>query len=464
MSHDGTVYTFYLNPNALWSDGSRVTAEDFVFAWLRVLDPTMNAPSASNLYMIKNAKAYHRGEIKDASTIGIKAISSDVLEVTLDHPVPYFLQLTSFITLYPVPKKSVMQFGKSWSDMSKLVSNGPFILMGQPESNMMLLKKNQRYWDAEHVRMQEVRVYGIQDSKTALKLYTDGKLDYTGETTLPFADLAKWRFTSDFHSVPWFAVNFLRFNTTRAPFNNLAVRRAVQMAIDKEKIVNYVVPGGHVPAGSIVPIGMKGYSSPQVDSVDSNQARMLLASAGYCVPSSTSATASLPSGCKPFPEIQILVDNNESEKKMVLGIQQMLMKELGIDRIKINVVNDFQKYLELRRKVDFDIARSRWVGEYYDPNTFLEIWTSDNANNNTGWKNSKYDELISLAASEQNERKRMELFNQAERLLLTELPIVPIYNVSQNYLLKPYVRNYIDNMQRLLLLKDVYIEHYSTLK
>jgi oligopeptide transport system substrate-binding protein len=236
------------------------------------------------------------------------------------------------------------------------------------------------------------------------------------------------------------------------------------MAIDKEKIVNYVVPGGHVPAGSIVPIGMKGYSSPQVDSVDSNQARMLLASAGYCVPSSTSATASLPSGCKPFPEIQILVDNNESEKKMVLGIQQMLMKELGIDRIKINVVNDFQKYLELRRKVDFDIARSRWVGEYYDPNTFLEIWTSDNANNNTGWKNSKYDELISLAASEQNERKRMELFNQAERLLLTELPIVPIYNVSQNYLLKPYVRNYIDNMQRLLLLKDVYIEHYSTLK
>lgn len=458
ISKDGKTYTFYLKPEALWSDGSRVTADDFVFAWRRVLDPKTAAPFAYYLYGIKNGRAYNKGEITDPALVGVKALAPDVLEVTLENNIPYFLQLTSFFTLFPVPKKQVQQYGASWADPSKIVTNGPFLVIGKPEANLMLLKKNNRYWGASSVRLQEVRIYGIQDSVQAVKLYAEGKLDYSGETPIPSQEIPKWRYTSDYHSVPFFAVNFLRFNTTRAPFDNVDVRRAINMAIDKVKIVNFVVPGGHQPTQSMVPTGVDGYTPPQSDTFDVQHARDLLQKAGYCVPKGPTE------GCKAFPTFSIMVDNNDAEKKLVLGIQQMLKKDLGMEKIELRVIPDFQRYLELRRKMDYDIVRSRWLGDYYDPNAFLEIWSSDNVNNNTGWKNSRYDELLRQASGEHSERKRYELLRQAEQILLNDLPVAPIYNFSQIYLLKPYVRNFADNLQRIVLFKDLYIEHYTAVK
>ncbi len=448
---DGTVYTFYLDSKAVWSDGSRVHADDFRFAWLRLLDPQRNAPYASLLYVIKNGRAYHKGEIQDAAKVGIRTVASDVLEVTLENPLPYFLQLTAFYPLFPLPRRVVEKYGNAWEQPSRFVGNGPFSLHRRKGSALIVLRKNPKYRQAETIHFDEVRAYGIQEPSKALAMYQRGQMDYTGETPIPFKDLTKWRYTTDFHAVPWFAVNFLRFNTKRAPLDDPQVREALSLVIDRAKITNYIVAGGNQPTYSIVPMGIKGYEPPQVSAVNVKRARKLLQQAGYCTPDEKF------SGCKEFPQITFLLDNNVSYRKLALGIQQMFKNELGLQRVELKIL-DFQSYLKARRSMDFHIARSGWSGDYFDPNTFLELWTGDHPNNNTGWANPQYDKWIRLASIEQNPKKRMTYFSKAERILLNDYPVVPIFTFTKTYLLKPYVQGFVDNLQRVLCLQNVFID------
>ena len=460
ISDDGLDYTFYLRKGLKWSDGAPLTAQDFVLAWQRVLDPANKAPHASYLYPVKNARLFNSGDLKNADALGVKAINDHVLKVTLENPTGYFLELTSYYVTYPVPSHLIKRHGSKWSEYRNAAFNGPFYVVNNTTNKatstpVLILKKNPHYWDAHNVRLEEVYIHGIQDSKTALKMYSEGSLDYTGETEIPAQDLPKWRYTSDYRSVPWFGIEFLRVNTVKPPFKNVNVRRAFSLALDKEKITGYLVPVGHQPARSFVPVGTKSYTPPQLDSFDADEARRLLSNEGYCVPKKKEKD------CKLFPKIEMLLDNNEARVKLALGVQQLLKRELGISKLQLKIVSNFPTYLKQRSAMAFDLARSGWIGDYNDPNAFLDLWVSNQVNNSTGWINPTYDRLIALAAKEVNPKRRMSHFRKAEKILLDELPVIPIYNFSKNYLIKSYVRNYHDNLQRVLFLKDLYIEHYN---
>ena len=227
------------------------------------------------------------------------------------------------------------------------------------------------------------------------------------------------------------------------------------MAIDREKITQYLVRGNHSPATSFVPQGINGYEPPQEADYNLKKARALFSEAGFCVPSKKVR------GCSPFPKVSFLLDNNAAHLKLALGMQQILGTALGIEKIELKVMPTLQAYLTERRQQNYHMARSGWSGDYYDPNTFLELWTSENPNNNTGWTNAKFDQWIAAAEREQNSRKRMRFFSKAERLLLEEAPVAPVFHYSKVYLMKHYVKNYFDNIQRVLLLRDVSIQHYQ---
>ena len=188
VSDDGLVYTFYLNEQAKWSNGKPITAQDFVFAWRRVLDPSIRSPYVSHLYKIKNGRLYHKGKLKDRNSLGVEAVSPQVLKVTLENPTPYFLQLTSFYTLFPLPQEHVVKSGKKWAHVDRLVSNGPYVVAGasgKGDERFVRLKRNPHYWNSARYPLEEVHVYGIQNADKALALYSKGRLDYTGETEIP---------------------------------------------------------------------------------------------------------------------------------------------------------------------------------------------------------------------------------------------------------------------------------------
>ena len=452
---DKVTYRFFLNSGARWTDGKPVVAQDFVFAWRRLLDPKNKAPFASHLFSLKNARKYHAGDEKDFNAVGVRAISPNELLVTLESPTPYFLQLTSFPSLHPVPSHVVKKHGSEWAKLGSYVSNGPFKLIRSKKSQL-ILEANPQYWDQAAVKLTRIHAYGIEDPKRALKLYVDGVLDYTGNTPLQHQDIAKWQYTSDFNTQPWFSVNFIRFNTKQPPFDQPIVRRAIAKAIDQDKLTHYIVPGSHRPLRSFVPSGIGDYKPSTMPDYSPEKARAILRDLNYCVP----VSGKTQEGCKSFPKITFLVDRNASHTKLALGIQQMLSLELGIRAIDLKV-EEFSDYLKTRNALGFNMARSGWLGDYYDPNTFLEIMTSTSTNNQTGWSDSDYDQLIQKAALEKSSKKRMKRLREAEAILMKELPIIPIYNATRNYLLKPYVRGFVDNKQRVLLLKNVHIDRFG---
>lgn len=414
ISSDGKTYTFHLRSNARWSNGDKVIAQDFVNAWKRALAPETAAEYAYQLYPLIHAEDYSSGKLKDFSHVGIKAPNDQTLVVTLAHPTPYFLDLCAFPTLMPIHLRSVDRFGDDWIKPENMVCNGAYLLKDWRINDRIRLEKNPYYWDRENVLLRTVDILPINQATTAYNLYHSGEADLILDKGLiPSTLLDHLRNRPDFHSSPFLGNSFYRFNVTRAPFRDPRVRRAFCLAVDKERLVRKITKAGELPAGSLVPPGIPGYDPPKGLSYNPKRARELLAEAGY-------------PGGSGFPSVSLLYNTSEQNEAIATEIQDMLQKELGVS-IQLSQ-QEWKVYLNSMSKLDYDFCRASWVGDYNDPNTFLDMFVTGGGNNRTGWSNAQYDALLAAASRESNPKKRMAILQRAEKILCeVELPILPLY-------------------------------------
>lgn len=414
ISPDGKTYTFHLRNNAKWSNGDPVTAADFWGSWKRILEPATAAPYAEILFFIKGAEAYNKGELADFSKVGVKVIDPRTLQVELTNPVLYFPEVTAFTTYLPVHLPTVEKFGEQWIMPKNIVSNGAYILNDWKINDRVEFEKNPLYWRADTVAFKRVDALSIAKAATAFNVYSTGGADLIIDKSLiPPMLIKDLKLRPDFHSFTFLANYFYRFNVTRKPLDKILVRKALAAAINRDVIVERLTKAGEVPASSLTPAGLPGYVPPEGVSYNPEQARAWLKEAGY-------------PGGKNFPRLSILYNKTELNEQIAVEIQAMWKNELGI---YIELRNqEWATYLDSLDHLDYDIARSSWVGDYPDPNTFLDCFVTGRGNNRTGWSNLKYDRLIAEANAEVDPKKRLELFSQAETILVRdEAPIAPIY-------------------------------------
>lgn len=432
VSTDAARYTFHLR-NSAWSNGDPVTADDFVYAWRRVLEPATAAEYAYQLWYIKNARAYTKGELKDFSLVGIRTIDHKTVEVTLENPTPYFLELTAFETYMPVHRGCVDKHAGRWTRPENIVGNGPFILDQWKPHDRIVLRRNPRYWDAASVKLDRIVALAIVDENTALRRYKAGGLDWLN--ALPAAMIPALKTRPDYHKAPYLGTYFYRFNCTRKPFDDPRVRKAFNLAIDKAAICRDILNGQYEPATALVPPMMPPYDPPKGPTHDRKLAAELLAQAGY-------------PGGKGFPRVTLIYNTSRRHEEIAVVAQDMWKRVLGID---VNLVNqEWKVYLRTMTDLDFDIVRSAWIGDYMDPNTFLDMFVTGGGNNRTGWSNRRYDDLIAEAARTVDAARRLELLRTAESILVVnELPILPLYYYSSLSLRRPCVKGFYPNPRDL---------------
>jgi oligopeptide transport system substrate-binding protein len=414
ISPDGKVYTFHLRKDARWSNGEPVTARDFRDSWRRTLAPETAAEYSYQLYYLRNGKAFADGKITDFSQCGAVALDDQTLQVTLEDPTPFFLDLCATPPLYPVYMPSVQKWGDEWIKPGHLVGNGAYQLTEWRINDRVRMVKNPYYWDAAHVAMQSIDALPISRANTAFNFYSSGQADLIMDKGLtPIALLSDLRKRPDFHSAPFLGDYFLRFNVTRPAFKDARVRKAIAMTIDKQLITQKITRAGEVPADSFVPPGAAGYVPAPGLARNVDEARKLLADAGY-------------PGGKGFPLVTYLYSESELNEAIAVEIQSMLRNELGIN-IALQR-QEWKVYLNSMNNLDYDLCRSSWVGDYDDPNTFLDMFVTGGGNNDCGFANPKYDALIEAARHEVDQARRFDIFRQAEHMLLCdEAPVCPLY-------------------------------------
>lgn len=448
-SPDAATWTFHLRQNAKWSNGDPVTAHDFVFAFRRILSPSLAAEYASMLFALKNGQEFNAGKIKDPALIGASAVDDHTLRLTLDHPVPYLPTMVCHAAWFPLHRPTIEKFGQvaergsAWTRPGNLVGNGYFVLAEWKPHQFVHCTKSPTYWDREKVRLNEVYFYPIESEDAEERSFRSGQLHVT--ETIPISKIAVYEknHSEFYHPHVFIASYFYRFNTAKPPLNDARVRRALAMAIDRERIVRDVARGHQETAGHLTPPDTAGFTARAKVPTDIPAAQKLLAEAGF------------PGGAG-FPHLDILYNTNEGHRSIAEAIQQMWRKNLGVD---IGLFNQESKVQTVSmRSGNYTIARYAWVGDYLDPSTFLEIMTGDSGNNQTGWRNAEYDRLYAQANQTADTAQRYELYQRCEQILADECPIAPIYFYTRNNLIRPEVKGWYGNLLDLHPLKGVYLE------
>jgi oligopeptide transport system substrate-binding protein len=449
ISEDGRQYIFHLRNNARWSNGDRVTAHDFVYAWRRGLTSSLGNQYAYMLYPVVNAERYNKGELDDFSQVGVRALDDFTLEVLLTHSTPYFLGLLDHYSAFPLHQATIEKHGdmdsrgSQWTRAGNFVGNGPFILKVWEQNRIIEVEKNPYYWDADTVRLNAIHFHPIQQINTEERMFRTGQLHIT--YTMAEEKIAGYLQDNPelIHMHPYFGTYYYTLNTTVPPLDNPRVRMALAMSIDRKAIVENVTKGGQLPAHTFTPPDTLGYTSNASVPYDVEQARQLLAEAGY------------PDG-QGFPEIRLLFNTLETHHKIAVAIQQMWKQALNIN---ISLYNqDWKVYLDSMRTMNYQMARAAWIGDYIDPNTFLDMFVTDGGNNRTGWSNAEYDDLIARAAGETDQQQRFALFQRAEAILMDEVPIIPIYTYARIFLKSPDVKGWYPNIMDYHPYKYVYLE------
>lgn len=420
---NGTLYRFYLR-KTFWSNGKPVVADDFVLSWKRALDPMQGSRYADLLFWIRGAKEYNEGKIKDFSSVGIKSAGDSILEIKLNCPILFFPQLVAEPVFFPLPIDTIKIHGENWIKAGNMVCNGPYLLEEWKINDRIILKKNPNYWHQAAIKTKELVLLTTSKASTAFNLFFCGIADIILDKGLVptfFIDTISHK--PYFHSSPILATYFYRINTQRKPLNDSRIRRALAMAIDKSRIVKIITRGGELPAGSITPPGIAGYISPPGLPYNPDRARSLLSEAGY-------------PGGKGFPPLSILYNSGELNEQIATEIQAMWRQNLGI---QVGLRNqEWKVYLNSLASLDFDIARSSWVGDYADPTTFLNLFTKSSPNNETGWSNDRYEALLHKAEETVDPVVRFQILHEGETILVEEeLPVIPIYFYSGILLYDP---------------------------
>ncbi|MCE9526521.1 MAG: peptide ABC transporter substrate-binding protein [Planctomycetales bacterium] len=366
-------------------------------------------------------------------TVGVKAESPEKLIVTLKSRTAFFNELVAFYPLYPVNRKCVEEHGSPyWTKPQNLVCNGPYTMQFRRIRDRIRLVKNPKYWDAEHVHLNVIDAMAVKSETTTLNMYLNNQIDWATQAPPPMIPTLKEKIPAEFPSAPTLIVYLYRINVTKPGLGNRQVRQALNLAIDKKNICEIITRAGEVPATGVVPPGLAGYTPAVSATYNPEAARKLLADAGF------------PSG-RGLSTIEIVYNDTDAHRTIAERIQQMWRENLGIG-VQLRGV-EWGTYLDLQHKMDYQVARAGWVADYPDPNTFLDMWTSSSQQNQTGWKNDKYDELIAKAGSEADPKKRMQFLHDAEAILIEECPILPIYWYVSKNLVKPHVKGWFLNSQ-----------------
>lgn len=447
VSADGLTYVFHLRSNAKWSNGDDLTAGDFVASWHRALMPALGNQYASSLFVIENAQAFFEGKTP-FDKVGVKALDSKTLWVKLASPTPYFLQLLDHHSTYPVHTPTIAKFGALdergtlWTRPENFVSNGPFRLKEWTPNKYLSVVKSNTYWDKARVRLNEIRFYPVQSTVVEERMYRAGQLHITRYLPRDKLGYYKTKASKALRSFSIYATYFYRLNTSFKPLDDLRVRKALAYSIDRVAIVEQVTKFGQKPAYALTPPDDYGYAPKAKMPYDPELARRLLADAGF-------------PGGKGFPVLKLMFNTDIEHRNIALAIQRMWKKELGIDITLENA--EWKVFLDRERQMDYQIDRASWVGDYLDPNTFLELFTTDNGNNKTGFSDPRYDALLAAAAKESDQKKRTEYFQEADKILVEQVPILPLYTYRVNKLVSPAVHNWHDNAMEYFSYKDVFL-------
>ncbi len=553
LSEDGRVYTFHMRPGVKWSDGSPLTAHDFVWSWRRTLHPETAATYGYQLWYLVGAKQYTEGrvelgdlveiempnrprvdqpfprgdmrrgkllgiarppevtppanasdeakeELKSAwrsrwvyvvdhasvpgasdsgaaklaayckqpatenwqtyttewldgakpeslptttvtcqqllldfeSSVGVKAPDDATLVVTLQNRTPFFLALTGFYPLYPVNRACVEKHGMpNWTRPENIVTNGAYTMEFRRVRDRMRLIKSPTYWDANRVKLETVDAMAVKSATTALNMYLTGQIDWVTDVPASVIPDLIARPERDFVPTPVLIIYYYRLNTTRPPLDDIHVRRALNLAMDKQLICDKVTQGGQIPARSFVPPGLPGYKSPLCGEFNVVAAQAELAKSKY---------ATRPGG---IPKIEVTYNDNDTHRAIAEVIQQMWKNNLGIN-VELKAL-EWNSYLDAQHTMQYSVCRAGWVPDYPDANTFIDMWLTGGGNNETGWSNAKYDALVQQAAEEPDPDERLRRMEEAEAILMDELPIVPIYYYTSKNLVSPKVKGFFHN-------------------
>lgn len=446
---DDLSWTFHLRRDAKWSTGDAVTAHDFVFAYRRILTPSLAAEYASLLFALQNAKSLHAGRMTDFSRLGARAADDYTLVLTLEHPVPYLLSMLCHPSWYPLHRPTLEKHGglarrgSAWTRAGNHVGNGCFTLAEWRPHQLIRVQKNPAYWDAARVRLNAAVFYPIESEDAEERAFRSGQLHVTA--TLPLSKIAVYREQRSpyYHPHVFLGTFFLVFNIDERPLHDPRVRRALSLAIDREQFVRDVLKGGQLAAGHLTPPDTAGFTARSQVNYNLDTARRLLASAGF------------PEG-KGFPRLRFLYNSTEANRLVAEALQQMWNTGLGVGITLQNQEARVQQ--DSLRAGDYQIGRFAWIGDYLDPSTFLELLTGESGNNVTRWRNAEYDRVFAAANKMPDRTRRYELYQRLEEILADECPIAPVYFYTENSLRRPEVKGWHGNLLDVHPLKGVYLD------
>ena len=436
VSDDGTVYTFKLRADGKWSDGTPVTADDFVYSFRRLLDPATGAEYASMLYVVKNGEDVNTGKMKPEE-LAVKAVDPTTFEVTLKAPTPYFLEMLTHQSTYPVNKASIEKLGNDWIKAGNLVSNGAFTLAEFIPNDHIKVVKSKTFHGAADVKLDVVNYFPTEDRSTAIKRFEAGEIDYNDDIpTEQMADL-KAKFGDQLKIGPYLGTYYYAIKTDKAPWDNVELRNAVSMAIDRDFLAEKVWQNSMLPGYSMVPPGIEGYTSAMAKFADMSQidredeAKKILEKLGY-------------GPDKPL-KMEIRYNTSENHKNTAVAIQEQL-KPLGIDVTMLNT-DTKTHYGHLEQKGDFDVARAGWIADYKDPESFLGISRKASGNNYSDFDNADYETAMDKAAAAGGKpEERMKDLEAAERILIDQVGQIPLLYYSYKNLVSSKVEGYSPNV------------------
>lgn len=441
ISNNGKSYTFLLNKDR-WSDGRAVLASDFVYGWQRILNPETTGPYAYLLYPIKNAYLFNTGKIEDPNLLGIKALSDDVLQVDLESPLAFFLNLTSWAVYFPARKDIIEKYKDDWTEPKNIVSCGPFKLESWQHEYKLTLVKN-TYYKRPEPSLERIKYYIVPEQVSSFALYLNDELDCIDSRSIPISEMETVHQMKEAMFFPLLRGTYVGFNVNKPPFDNELVRAAFSYALDRN-VFGKVLRRGEIGTSSWIPPGLKDFYSPEIGcSFNPKLAKELLSKAGF------------PHGNN-FPKVTMLFPTREDAKLVSEALQSQWQKVLNVN---VEIVNqEWKVYLSCLQQDAPHLFRMSWGADYPDPDTFMTLFTSTSGNNHGRWKNKNYDEIVRRAGATLNLNERKSLYKKAQRILLEEkIAIAPLFFNTQVLLNKPWVRNFVFNSMDLIFCENIRI-------
>ena len=506
VNGDSTEFTFYLRRTARWSNGEPITARDFVYTMRRGLDPKLASRAAGQAYYIKNAKAFNEGAafIQDANgefvndekavvparltvpqgekqkaaffkanpeieqvvankslvpvraeDIGAEAVDDYTVKIYLTQPVPFFVKILPYNFFRLVPEKVITGYAGKWTLPENIVTSGAFTVKEWSPYDKIIVEKNQNYWDAENVRLKQIHFYPVEDQATVMNLYKAGAIDATYNRSVPRSWLAMMEKKLDHQDKFEASVEYYIINTTKPPMNDVRVRKAFALALDKQLMT--AMRRNAKTLSTLIPLNIfKGYPSVRAVEFNPEKAKQMLAEAGY-----RDAAGNYDAGKFPIEEIAITYNTGDGNRFVAELVQSQWKQNLGLTVPLKNM--ETKTFISVTAKLDYKgFARFGYVADYVDPYTFLSIFITDGGDNGTGWKDERYVKLIDTANRTLDVERRNQMLAEAETLLLDEQPIIPLMTSSTNWLKKPYVKGMYPNPLTLHPWKFVYLERDSS--